>query len=208
MPFIMSMIVVLHEVLLMVILPMLLPLIKEGFFLIKIIPLFDWLAQRPKYFKNYVIKNPELFQDIPDLAEDFDSPICLAYTTAIMVTIFKNVIPCFWQRYSWKLIWSDLNFMLLTKLILKSFKKKMKEFSSCHALLYFDLTMLLLTKSAPKTKIFNSTIDSPCFGDKNEKFTIQSLFTCHYSLSLFIRYCSWHCSLQIFAYLRGVVPYV
>ena len=91
----MSMIVVLHEVLLMVILPMLRPLIKEGFLLIQMIPLFDWLAQRPKYVKNYVTKNPELFQDTPDLAEDFDFPICLAYTTAKMVTIFKNVIPCF-----------------------------------------------------------------------------------------------------------------
>ena len=158
--------------------------------------------------KNYVTKNPELFQDTPNLAEDFDSLICLAYTTAKMVTIFKNVIPCFWQRYSWKLIWSDLNLILLTKLILKSFKKKKKESSSCHALLYFDLAMLFLTKSAPKTKIFNFTIDSPRFGDKKEKFTIQSLFTCHYSLSLFICYCSWHCSLRIFAYLRGVVPYV
>ena len=47
--------------------------------------------------------------------------------------------------------------MLLTKLILKSFKKKRKESSSCHALLWscfhallcFDLAMLLLTKSAP-----------------------------------------------------------
>ena len=78
MPLTMSMIVVLHEVLLMVILPMLLPLIKEGFLLIKMIPLFDWLAQRPKYVKNYVTKNLELFQDTPDLAEDFDSRICLA----------------------------------------------------------------------------------------------------------------------------------
>ena len=58
------------------------------------VPLFDWLAQRPKYFKNYVTKNPKLFQDTLGLAEDFDSPICLAYTTAKIVTIFKNVIPC------------------------------------------------------------------------------------------------------------------
>ena len=54
----------------------------------------------------------------------------------------------------------------------------------------------------------SSTIDSLQFGDKKKNFTIQSLFTCHYSLSLFIRYCSWHCSLRNFAYLRGVVPYV
>ena len=77
--------------------------------------------------KNYDAENPELFQDTPDLAEDFDSPICLAYTTAKIVTIFKNVIPCSWQRYSWKL-------MLLTQLNLKSFKKKKEASSSCHAL--------------------------------------------------------------------------
>ena len=49
------------------------------------IPSFDWLAQRPKcfsVFKNYVAENTEPFQDTPDLAEDFDSPICLAYTMA------------------------------------------------------------------------------------------------------------------------------
>ena len=54
----------------------------------------DWLVQRPKYLKNYGTKNPEQFHDTPDLAEDFDSPICLAYTTAKIVTMFKNVIPC------------------------------------------------------------------------------------------------------------------
>ena len=49
------------------------------------IPLFDWPAQRPKcfsVFKINVTKNPELFQDTPDLVEDFDSPICLACTMA------------------------------------------------------------------------------------------------------------------------------
>ena len=85
--FTMSMIVVLHEVLLMVILPILLPLIKEGFLLIKMIPLFDWLAQKPKCFKNYIVENPELFQDAPDLAKDFDSPICLACTMTRFSTV-------------------------------------------------------------------------------------------------------------------------
>ena len=56
----------------------LLPLIKEGFLLIKMISLFDRLAQRLKCFKIYDTKNSKLFQDTPDLAEDFDSPICLA----------------------------------------------------------------------------------------------------------------------------------
>ena len=46
----------------------------------KLIPLFDWLAQKPKCFKNYIAENSELFQDTPDLAEDFDSPICMACT--------------------------------------------------------------------------------------------------------------------------------
>ena len=59
----------------------------------KLIPLFVWPAQRPKCFKEYVAENPKLFQDTLDLAKDFDSPICLAYTTAKIVTIFKNVIP-------------------------------------------------------------------------------------------------------------------
>ena len=57
------------------------------------IPLFNWPAQRQKCLKNSVTENPELYQDTLGLAEDFDSPICLAYTTAKIVTIFKNVIP-------------------------------------------------------------------------------------------------------------------
>ena len=51
------------------------------------IPLFDWPAQRPKRFKNYVTKNPKLFQDTPNLAEDFDSPICPICT---LVKIFND----------------------------------------------------------------------------------------------------------------------
>ena len=62
------------------------------------IPLFDWLAQRPKcfsVFKNYVAKNPKLFQDTPDLAEDFDSPICLAYTMAKKLQCLLLLKACF-----------------------------------------------------------------------------------------------------------------
>ena len=53
---------------------------------------FVWLAQKPKYFivlPEYVAENPELIHDAPDSAEDFDSPICLACTTAKIITIFK-----------------------------------------------------------------------------------------------------------------------
>ena len=71
-----------------------------------------------------------------------------------------------------------------------------------HALLHF--VMLLLTYSAPRTRILSSTTPSPRFGDKNWNL----LFTYHYSLSLFTYYYSWHYSLRNFAYLRGVVPYI
>ena len=124
------------------------------------IPLFDWPAQRPKCFKNCVTKNPELFQDTSDLAKDFDSPICLAYTTAKIVSIFKNVIPCSWQRYCFwqRSLWS--------------LSKRKGKFFICHALLwsYFlyhvghallHFAMLLLTKSTPKTRILSSIIHSP-----------------------------------------------
>ena len=102
--------------------------------------------------------------------------------------------------------------MLMTKIFLKIdasdkghfevFPKEKEESSLCHALLILSLlcqallwscfhallhfAMLLLTKSAPKTKIFNSKIDSPRFEDKKRNL----LFTCHYLLSLFIRHYS------------------
>ena len=68
--------------------------------------------------------------------------------------------------------------------------------------LYFAI--ILLTPSATRTIMLGSPNDSPCFGHKR-KITIHlSLFTRHYSLVLFI--VTVH--LKIFAYLRGVVPYV
>ena len=59
------------------------------------IPLFVCLAQRPKCFKEHVAENPELFQDTPDLAEDFDSPICLAFTMAKTLQYFPLLKACF-----------------------------------------------------------------------------------------------------------------
>ena len=170
------------------------------------IPLFDWLAQRPKYFKNYVTKNPELFQDTPDLAEDFDSPICLAYTTDKMVTIFKNVIPCFWQRYSWKLIWSDLK-----KSWQSSFwnPSKRKGRNLHHVMLCFGHAFMLWPCHASPEKIYKrqKILALQLIPHVLETKRRNLLFS-HYSLSLFIRYCSWHYSLRIFSYLRGVVPYI
>ena len=91
---------------------------------------------------------------------------------------------CFWQSSFWS-----------------PSKKKRKESSSCHALLWmlscFDLAMLLLTKSA-KDKNFQLYNWFPTFWKQKEEI--------YYSLSLFICYYSWHCSLRIFVYSRGGCP--
>ena len=102
--------------------------------------------------------------------------------------------------------------LLLTRVILKTFQKKNEDSSLCytslfgHALLHF--VMLFLTYSAPRTRILSSTTHFPRFGDKNWNLLFTCHFYCYYSLSLFTSYCSWHYSLRIFAYLRGVVPYI
>ena len=150
------------------------------------IPLFDWLAQRPKYLKSYVTKNLEQLQDTPDLAEDFDSPICLAYTTAKIISIFKNVIPCSWQRYSWKL-------MLLTKVILKFFQKKRKilHYTFGHTFLIWSCFVTLCHASPDiiytKDKTFGFYNSFPTFWGQKLKFTIHlSLFTVTIHLLLFM----------------------
>ena len=72
--------IMLNGILMMVIHPMLLPLIDEQLPQATTIATIDspiWLAQRPKcynIFEEYVAEipyNPELFEDIPDLAEDW-----------------------------------------------------------------------------------------------------------------------------------------
>ena len=139
------------------------------------IPLFDWPAQRPKCFKNCVTKNPKLFQDTPDLAEDFDSPICLAYTMAKIVSIFKNVIPCSWQRYCFwqRSLWSH-------------YKRKGRFFIMlCLPLVILSLLWSWFTtlghaspdKIYTKDKNFQLYNWFPTFWDK--KWNL--LFTCHYS---------------------------
>ena len=55
-----------------------------------------------------------------------------------------------------------------------------------------------------------------CFEDKIENFTIHKLLFTDYCSQITVHrllftvtihfYCSWYCSLRIFAYLRGVVP--
>ena len=99
----MSMDVILHKallILLMVIHLMLLPLINEFILAISTVwvccYLFDWLAQKPKYFngfEEYVAENLKLFQDTPDLAEDFDSLICLDCTILILLFVWPAQWP-------------------------------------------------------------------------------------------------------------------
>ena len=57
---------------------------------------------------------------------------------------------------------------------------------SCFAMLWPCHASLDKICTNKKTKIFSSTIDSPRFGEKKKKFTIQLLFTYHYSLLLFM----------------------
>ena len=102
----MNVVMILHGNLMMTTYRMLLPLIDE--FIPKVttiarlmlLYLFG-LAQEPKCFivlHKYVAENLVLIHDTPDSAEDFDSPICLACTTATIclacttaktITIFK-----------------------------------------------------------------------------------------------------------------------
>ena len=126
--FTMIMDVILHKallILLMVIHPILLPLINE--FIPEISTIWDCcylfvqLAQKPKYFngfEEYVAEKLELFQDIPDLVEDFDSPICLACTMAKKLQyllLLKAYFPPIW--YFWRFLIITLNWHKMTKFL-------------------------------------------------------------------------------------------
>ena len=85
------------------------------------IPLFVWLAQKPKcfnVFKKYVAENPKLFQDTSDLSEDFDSPVCLACTTVKTLQYlplqkaYFPLIWCFWRFLIIALIWHKKTMLL------------------------------------------------------------------------------------------------
>ena len=102
--FTMSMHVILHKVLLillMVIHPMLPLLIDEITTVTRLVLLYLsglHKSQNILLSFKYVVENPKLIHDTLDFAEDFDSPICLVYTTATIclacttakiITIFK-----------------------------------------------------------------------------------------------------------------------
>jgi len=56
------------------------------------------LLLKPKYFNGfgeYVAEESKLFQDTPDLAEDFDSSICLVCTMAKKLQCLPLLKACF-----------------------------------------------------------------------------------------------------------------
>ena len=85
-----------------------------------------------------------------------------------------------------------LGILLLTRVGSLSKKKKQKG-KILHASLLYALShdslhfaIILLTPSATKTIILGSPSHSPRFGAKKENYYSLLLFTCHYSLVLFI----------------------
>ena len=116
----------------------------------------------------------------------------------------QNVIPCSCRRYCF---WQGLFWSL---------SKKKKEDSSCLPFVIFFMLWSWFST------LCHASSDTICSKDKNFEFynsfptfwgkKWNLLFVCHYSLLLFTVtihcYYSWHCSLRIFAYLKGVVPYI
>ena len=189
-------IVVLHEALLMVILLMLLPSISG---LYRWFPYLTGLHKGPNALKNYVTKNLELFQDISNLAE---LPLVryALWSKFSMITTTSRLFPT-------DLMFLKIPICPLTWHLMTSFL----------SLLFCDWSFLVpIIWPKGLFRLYGNSSFWPRFSHC-QKFQMilhvlktkrNLLFTCHYSLSLFIRYYSWHCSLRIFAYLRGVVPYV
>ena len=124
------MIAVLHEVLLMVILPMLLPLISED--------CFPYLTGLHK--GQNASKNCELFQDILNLAElpfvryALRSKVPMSATTSRLLQ-YSKCNPMLMPKI-----------LLLTRVILASFKKEKGRFfmpTFCH--IFYALVMILYT---------------------------------------------------------------
>ena len=150
----------------------------------------------------------KLFQDIPNLAK-----LPFVWYTLLVKSFneyyYFKITSRLWSHAPDKNNASDKNhfedlprekercfIMLLVMLLIWSC------FWFSHAL--FHLGMLLLTYSAPRTRILKSYNSFPTFWGKKWNLLFTVTIHCYYSLSLFICYYS----LRIFAYLRGVVPYI
>ena len=166
------MIAVLHEILLMVILPMLLPLISK-----------DWFPYLTGLHKGQnASKNCELLQDIPYLVE-------LPFVHyALQSKVPMSAITSRMLQYS------KCNPMLMPKILLLtrvgSLSKKKKGrlpfvifsiLSSWFSILCHAYSDTIYSKD----KILDFTTHPPRFGAKNEIYYSLSLFICHYSLLLF-----------------------
>ena len=195
----MIMIVVLHEVLLMVILSMLLPLISG---LYRWFPYLTGLHKGQNASKNYVTKNSELFQDIPNLAElplirhTLQSKVSMSTTTSRLFQYSKM-----WSHAHAEDIASDKDYF-------EDFQKEKGRFfmpTFCHifhalVMIYFTLPCFSWHNMLQRQEFWVLQLIPHVLGQK-VKFTIHlSLFTVTIHLSLFTCYCS----LRIFAYLRGL----
>ena len=130
------------------------------------------------------------FQDIPNLAEHL-SVMHFSQKFQWVLLLqgcfnFQNVIPCSCRR---SCFWQGL---------FGSLSKKKREDSSCLPFVIFSMLWSWFTS------LCHASSDTICSKDKN--FEFYNSFPRFGAKSEI--YYSWHCSLRIFAYLRGVVPYI
>ena len=102
-----------------------------------------------------------------------------------IASIFKNVIPCSWQKI-----------LFLTRVILKSFQKKKKDSSLCLWSYFFDLVMLCYILSCFSWHILLQgqefwvlQLIPHVLGTKIEIYYSPVTIHCYHSLSLFTSYC-------------------
>ena len=113
----------------------------------------------------------------------------------------QNVIPCSRQKYCF---WQG-SFWSLSKRKMKILHYTMLHFLVilCYILSCFSWHIL-----HQRQEFWVLQFIPHVLGTKIEIYYSPVTIHCYYSLSLFTHYYSWHCSLRIFAYLRGVVPYI
>ena len=164
------------------------------------VPDFWGMNNYPSILENYYYSlTIYIFQDIPNLAELPFVRYAL-WSKSSMITTTSRLFPT-------DLMFLKIPICPLTWHLMTSFL----------SLLFCDWSFLVpIIWPKGLSRLYGNPSFWPRFSHC-QKFQIilhvlktkrNLLFTCHYSLSLFIRLYSWHCSLWIFAYLREVVPYV